>query len=137
MKNLPLFNTQKKMFDGFIAIILLIAFVLFLQSSNFSTLISTSVGIITTSIYIIITQRNRTKKYYFIIEKGAIRRKMLAMEEECKIELGDDISDITQDWKGIHFKSYEKQHSILTDGLTKKQKKIIVKSLKDYPSLLS
>jgi len=137
MKKLPLFNFQKMIYNGLIAIMLLFLFGLFLQTTSFSTSISVSIGIIIASAYHIITHANQIKKYYFIIEKGAIRWKMLAMEKESIIQLKGKLSNIKQDWKGIHFNDDEEQHSIMTDGLTKTQKEIIIKGLEDYPSLLS
>ena len=47
---------------------------------------------------------------------------MLAMEEENKFDLIGPIYEITEDWKGIHFNNNKKQFSIMTDGLSKKQK---------------
>ena len=68
----------------------------------------------------------RMSKYYFNIEKESICWKMFAMEEENKFDLIGPIYEITEDWKGIHFNNNKKQFSIMTDGLSKKQKKIII-----------
>jgi hypothetical protein len=79
----------------------------------------------------------RISKYYFNIEKESIYWKMLAMEEENKFELIGPIYEITENWKGIHFNNNKKQFSIMTDGLSKKQKNVIVEGLKNHSTLLS
>lgn len=108
-----------------------------LQDTEYRSSVVVISAILVSHIYIYISHFIRHNKYYFIIEKGSIRWKMLAMEEEYKIELTGQISDITADWKGIYFKNNEVQHCIMSDGLTKKQKNIIIEGLKDYSSLLS
>ena len=79
----------------------------------------------------------RISKYFFNIEKESIYWKMLAMEEENKFDLIGPIYEITEDWKGIHFNNNKKQFSIMTDGLSKKQKNIIIEGLKNHSTLLS
>ena len=61
------------------------------------------------------------------------------MTKESRIEFSENatISEISSNWKGIFFKSENDEHCILTDGLSKNQKQIIVEGLENYPSFLS
>ena len=136
MIKLQLFETKKRIRLLLAAVSLfLTAYILLRPIERISTIALLVSFIVPMPLHLI--EFYRMSKYYFNIEKESICWKMLAMEEENKFDLTGPIYEITEDWKGIYFKNNEKQFSIMTDVLSKKQKKIIIEGLKNHTTLLS
>ena len=121
MIKLQLFETKKRIRLLLAAVSLfLTAYILLRPIERISTIALLVSFIVPMPLYLY--EFYRMSKYYFNIEKESICWKMLAMEEENKFDLIGPIYEITEDWKGIHFNNNKKQFSIMTDGLSKKQK---------------
>ena len=132
MIKLQLFETKKRIRILLAAVSLfLTAYILLSPIERIST-IALLVSFIA-SIPLHLYEFYKMSKYYFNIEKESICWKMLVMEEENKFDLIGPIYEITEDWKDIHFNNNKKQFSIMTDGLSKKQKKIIIEGIKIIP----
>ena len=133
---LQLFETKKRIRLLLAVISLLLSAYIFLRPIERTSTIALIVSFIA-PMPLYLYEFYRISKYYFNIEKESIYWKMLAMEEENKFELIGPIYEITENWKGIHFNNNKKQFSIMTDGLSKKQKNVIVEGLKNHSTLLS
>ena len=128
MKKLDLFKSKKRALMSMIAFSTIACLSIYFKFPfNESKILSFSVFF--ACILQFSFQLVEISRYYFIIDRGYIRWKMLYMSTELTIELTQDISDIRNSWKGIYFKCGNKQHCILTDGLSKKQKQRIVEEL--------
>lgn len=138
MKKLNLFERKKKLFVGMIAISIAACITIYYYPNhgNFRLL---TFCVFFTNITVFIFNLIQINKYYFIIDKGLIRWKVLHMNHESRIEFSEDvtISEIRNNWKGIFFKCENDEHCILTDGLSKKQKQKIIQELKNYPAFFS
>ena len=138
MKKLDLFKRKKKLFVGLIAISIVacISIYYYPNHGNFRLL---TFSVFFTNITVFISNFIQINKYYFIIDKGLIRWKVLHMEKESRIEFSEDvtISEIRNNWNGIFFKCENDEHCILTDGLSKKQTEKIIQELKNYPAFFS
>lgn len=137
MKKLSLFK-GKRLIAAFIVITcsLIVVFYL-LRVTDFSKHGAVLMAIMATNIYLFTLDFLRLNKFFFRYENNTIQWHFPSMKKKCKIILEGNISEVRQDWKGIHFMNNNKQHSIKTDGLSNRQKQTIVNSLKDYPSFLS
>ena len=133
MKKLSLFR-DKRLITSFIVITCLLIVVFYLlRVTDFFNYGIVLMAIMATNIYLFTLVFIRLNKFFFRYENKTIQWHFPYLKKKCKIILEGNISEVTQDWKGIHFMKNNKQHSIKTDGLSNKQKQINVNRLKDYP----
>ena len=138
MKKLDLFKRQKKLFVV-MATFSIVACIFIYYYPNLNDFRLLTFTVFLTSSIAFVFNFIQINKYYFIIDKGLVKWKILHMTKESRIEFSENatISEISSNWKGIFFKSENDEHCILTDGLSKNQKQIIVEGLENYPTFLS